>query len=164
MRAVIYSEWVPAGAFMKIIVVLVSVIILFVLSIPILTDVAFQNPLWIAVSGSVLAFLLLMFRNFRGIKIQVSDRELQVNYGIFNHKSIPLETIVSCELTKASFRRYGGVGVRLGIDGSWAYTTSFGDAVKIIPRKGRPFVFSSNNSNEICNILNQIKNKTSGVL
>jgi len=157
MRDAIYSEWVPAGTFVKIMVVFVSAIILFVLSITFLTNVALQNPFWIAVSASVLSFLLLMFRNYRGLEIRVSDKMLQVNYGIFNHKKIPLENIVSCELAKASFRRYGGVGVRLGIDGSWAYTTSFGDAVKIIQRKGRPFVFSSNNSKQICNILNQTK-------
>ena len=157
MRDVIYMEWVPTGTFVKTLVVFVSAVVLFVLSITILTDVAFQNPFWIAVSASALAFILLMFRNYRGIKIQLSDKELKVNYGIFNHKSIPLEDVVSCELAKAPFRRYGGVGVRLGIDGSWAYITSFGDAVKIILRRGRPFVFSSNNPKKICSIINQTK-------
>jgi len=52
-----------------------------------------------------------------------------------------------------SFGRYGGVGVRIGFDGSWAYTTSFGNAVKIVPRNGRTFVFSSNKPEEICQII-----------
>jgi hypothetical protein len=65
-----------------------------------------------------------------------------------------MDDIISCNLVKASFRRFGGVGVRYGLDGSWAYTTSFGNAVEIVPKKGRTFVFSSNNPGKICQIIN----------
>jgi len=65
-----------------------------------------------------------------------------------------LQEIVSCQITKASFGRYGGIGVRYGFDGSTAYTTSFGNAVEIIPKEGRPFVFSSKNPEKICKIIN----------
>jgi len=73
-------------------------------------------------------------------------------------EEVMLGDIVSCEPTKASFRSYGGIGVRYGTDGYWAYTTSLGNAVKIILRKGKPFVFSSNNPEKICSIINQMKN------
>jgi hypothetical protein len=66
---------------------------------------------------------------------------------------------MSCEPTKASFGRYGGIGVRYGTDSSWAYITSFGNAVKIIPTKGKPFVFSSKSVEKVCGIINQVKNK-----
>ena len=158
MRHVIYREWVPAGLFVKILVGFVSLLTLCILLILIATGYAFQNPFWVVIPTSALAFLLLLFWNFKGIRIQLTAKELLINYGILNRKSIPLEDIVSCEPTKASFRRYGGVGVRYGFDGSWAYTTSFGDAVKIILRKGKPFVFSSNNPEKICNIINQMRN------
>jgi len=158
MRQVVYREWVPAGLFVKILVGFVSLLTLCILLIIVATGYVFQNLFWIAVPTSVLAFLALLFWNYKGIRIQLNTEELLVNYGILNRKSITLEDIVSCEPTKASFRRYGGVGVRLGIDGSWAYTTSFGDAVKIILRRGRPFVFSSNNPEKICGIINQTKN------
>jgi len=69
-----------------------------------------------------------------------------------------LKDIASCETIKASFGRYGGVGVRYGFDGSLAYTTSFGNAVKIVPRKGRTFVFSSNKPEKICQIIKKEKN------
>jgi len=88
----------------------------------------------------------------------MTTENLLIYYGFFNHKRIPIGDIVSCEPTKASFGRYGGIGVRYGIDGSWAYTTSFGNAVKIILRRGRPFVFSSNNPEKICNIISHTKN------
>lgn len=157
MKDFVFSEWVPAGCFVKAIAGLVSLVILFVLSITVVTGVAFQNPFWIAVSIAASAFLLFLFWNYRGIRIRLSKNELLVDYGVFNRKSIPLSYIGSCEVVKASFWRYGGVGVRFGTDGSWAYTTSFGNAVKVTRKKGRTFVFSSSSPQTICKIISQMK-------
>ena len=159
MRGVVFSEWVPAGSFIKAILGFVFLVILCVLSITVVTGVAFQNPFWLAVSGSTIAFLLFLFWNYRGIRVQLSEVELLVNYGVFNRTCVPLANIVSCETVKASFWKYGGVGVRFGTDGSWAYTTSFGNAVKVTRKKGRPFVFSSSSPQKICNIINQMKDQ-----
>ena len=157
MKDVSYVEWVPAGALIKTLVGFFSLLILCVLLITIAVDVAIQHPFLIVLFASPLAFVLFVFWNYRGIQIQVTNKELLANYGFFNRKRILIGDIVSCEPTKASFGRYGGIGVRYGTDRSWAYTTSLGDAVKIILRKGKPFVFSSNNPEEICNIVNQMK-------
>jgi hypothetical protein len=71
-----------------------------------------------------------------------------------------MSDIVSYEPTTANFGKYWGVGIRYGTDHSLAYTTSFGNAVKIVLKKGRPFIFSSYNPQEICNIINQVKTKS----
>jgi len=157
MKNVVYVEWVPAGALMKALVAFFSLIILCVLLITIAVGVAFENPFFIVLLVSPLAFVLFSFWNYRGLQIQVTNKELLTNYGFFNRKRILIGDIVSCEPTKASFRRYGGIGIRYGTDASWAYTTSLGNAVKIIPRRGKPFVFSSNNPEKICSIINQMK-------
>ena len=158
MKDVLYVEWVPAGTLIKALVGVFSLLTLCVLLITIAVGVAIQHPFLIVLFASPLAFVLFVFWNYRGIQIQVTNKELLANYGFFNRKRILIGDIVSCELTKASFRSYGGIGVRYGADGSWAYTTSLGDAVKIILRKGKPFVFSSNNPEKICSIINQMKN------
>lgn len=158
MENLVYEEWVAVGTLMKALIGLFSLLITCILLTTIVVGVAIQHPFLIIVLSSVVAFVLFLFWNYKGIEIQVSNKKLLVNYGIFNRKSILLEDIVSCETIKASFKRYGGIGVRYGIDGSWAYTTSFGNAVKIIPRKGRPFAFSSNNPQQICDIISQTKN------
>ena len=158
MKSVVYEEWVAAGTLVKALVGFFSLLIICILLITIVVGVAIQHPFLIVVLASPLAFVLLVFWNYKGIRIQVSNKKLLINYGIFNRKSIPLEDIISCETIKASFGRYGGIGVRYGIDGSWAYTTSFGNAVKIVLQRGRPFVFSSNNPEKICNIISQTKN------
>ena len=153
----IYREWVPMGAFVKGLVVFFSSIVVLGSLIITLSIPDTQDLIGIAFAVSILAFVLLLFWNYRGIKIQLSNTELYVRYGFFNQKSIQLKDIVSCDIIKASFGRYAGIGVRYGIDGSQAYTTSFGDAVKIIPSKGRIFVFSSRNPQKICYIINSTK-------
>ncbi|UCH70691.1 MAG: hypothetical protein JSV29_01520 [Candidatus Bathyarchaeota archaeon] len=156
MKQTVYHEWVPTGAFVKATMWVVASSIVFLL----LILAAFLHPLntegiiGFGVSMLTLMFILVLFLNFRGIKIQLGSEELIVDYGFFNHKHIRMDEIVSCNLVKASFRRFGGVGVRYGLDGSWAYTTSFGNAVEIVPKKGRTFVFSSNNPEKICQIIN----------
>jgi len=158
MKDVSYAEWVPAGTLIKTLVGFFSLLSLCILLITIAVGVAIQYPFLIVAFASPLAFVLFLFWNYRGIRIKVTTETLLIHYGFFNRKRIPIGDIVSCEPTKASFGRYGGIGVRYGTDGSWAYTTSLGDAVKIILRKGKPFVFSSNNPKKICNIINQMKN------
>jgi len=158
MKDVLYVEWVPAGTLIKALVGFLSLLSLCILLITIAVGVAVQHPFLIVVLASPLAFVLLLFWNYRGIQIKVTTNKLSIYYGFFNRKHILIGDIASCEPTKASFGRYGGIGIRYGTDSSWAYTTSFGNAVKIVLRKGRPFVFSSNNPEKICNIINQMKN------
>jgi len=157
MKDAVYVEWVPAGTLAKALVGFFSLLMLCVLLITIGVGVAFENPFLIVLLASPLAFVLFLFWNYRGLQIQLTNKELLANYGFFNRKRILTGDIVSCEPTKASFGRYGGIGVRYGTDGSWAYTTSFSNAVKLILRKGKPFVFSSNNPEKICSIINQMK-------
>jgi hypothetical protein len=159
MEQAAYHEWVPTGAFVKVTVLAVVSSIVFLL----LTLAIFPYPLntegLVGFGGLLLTlmFILVVFLNFRGIRIQLNSEGLTVDYGFFNHKHIRMNDVVSCKVVKASFRRFGGVGIRYGLDGSWAYSTSFGNAVEIVPKKGRTFVFSSNNPERICEIVNAKK-------
>ena len=99
-----------------------------------------------------------MYLNYRGLKITLTNNQLEIAYGVLNHKKIPINKITSCDITKAHFRTYGGVGIRFGLDGSWAYNTDFGEAVKLKFQNGRPFVFSTRNPQKICNLLSELLN------
>ena len=157
MENILYSEWVPAGKFVKTIVGFFSLLALIVLVISVWVSISIQNPFFAVIIAFPLTFVLVSYGNYRGIQIRITSKELIIRYGLLNRKSIHMSNIVSCEPTKANFGKYWGVGIRYGTDGSWAYSTSFGNAVKIIQLKGRPFVFSSNNPDEICSIISQIK-------
>ena len=154
MEAVRYSEWVPAGALVKSLMVMFSAIIVFgTFALFIWGNMSVEDIFGLALGWGILAFILFLFWNYRGLKIQISSSRLFVKYGLFNRKSFLLSDIASCERIQASFGRYLGVGVRYGFDGSLAYTTSFGDAVKVVLKTGRPFVFSTIKPDQVCEIL-----------
>jgi hypothetical protein len=151
MENVSYTEWVPAGALIKSLFVGFSAyIVIFTAAIFLFVEMSVEEIYGLVFAWGILAFLLFLFWNYRGLKIQVSSKELLVVYGLFNRKSFLLKDVVSCQKTKASFGRYWGVGIRYGSDGSVAYTTSFGDAVKVAPKTGRMFVFSSKRPEQVC--------------
>lgn len=147
-----YREWVPAGKLVKSAVGFVFSLLAFVLIVITVFETSPASVMAV-VMLIPLAFVGLMFWNYRGLEIKVNKRELQVNYG-FNRKRVSLSEVDSCKPTKVSFWNYGGVGVRWGFDGSWAYTTSLGDAIRLKLRRGRPFVFSTHNPHEICQLIN----------
>jgi hypothetical protein len=155
MGQVEYVEWVPAGKFVKttVSIFIISMLILLAVLVVSLQPLTGGDFIGFGVLIGTLCFIFIAFVNFRGIKIQISSKNLSVKYGLFNSKSIRLDEIVSCKAVKASLGRYGGVGVRYGLDGSYAYTTSFGNAVEIKPKNDGTFVFSSNNPNKICELI-----------
>ena len=160
MENILYSEWVSAGKFVKTIVGFVSLLAVIALVISVWVSISINNPSFAVIIAFPLTFLLVLYGNYRGIKTRITSKQIVIRYGLFNRKRIQMSDIVSCEPTKANFGKYLGVGIRYGTDSSWVYSTSFGNAVKIIQLKGRPFVFSSNNPNEICSVISQIKHQT----
>ena len=151
-----YSEWVPTGRLVKSLFAMIVGIVVFVTFAIILFNGGFlvENILALSTAWAVLGVLLLILWNYRGLHIQINDDKLFVEYGRFDKKSFALKDIVSCKKTKA-FGRYLGIGVRYGLDGSIAYTTSYSSAVEIKPKVGRVFVFSSSNPDKICEIINR---------
>lgn len=154
MENVEYSEWVPTGVLVKGLFAMISVIIVFVTFAVFLFSKGFlvEDILGVALAWVVLGILLLVFWNYRGLQIKITDQRLSVDYGRFDKKSFLLRDISSCKKTR-SFGRYLGVGVRVGFDGSLAYTTSFDSAVEVTPKSGRVFVFSTKNPEKICQII-----------
>jgi len=154
---ILYVEWVSAGRFVKAVILFVCLLII---SLGITFSAFRPEELALVgiIFGAVSLFIFLMYWNYRGLKITLTNNQLEVKYGIFNHKRIPLKAITSCDITKAHFRTYGGVGIRLGLDGSWIYNTDFGEAVKLTFQHGRPFVFSTRKPQKICNLISELSN------
>jgi hypothetical protein len=151
-----YSEWVPAGALVKGLFAMISLIIVAVtFAVFFFSEgLLVEDILGVSMSWAILAILLLVFYNYRGLNIKINNESITVEYGRFDKKSFLLKDITSCKKTKA-FGRYLGIGVRLGLDGSLAFTTSFASAVQVTPKEGRVFVFSSKNPEKVCEIINQ---------
>jgi hypothetical protein len=159
MENIEYSEWVPAGALVKGLFAMVSSIIVVVTFAVFFfsEELLVEDIFGVSIAWVILAILLLVFWNYRGLNIRINEETLTVQFGRFDKKSFSLKDISSCKKTK-SFGRYLGAGVRTGLDGSIAYTTSFAIAVEVTPKEGRVFVFSSKNPERVCEIINQRKN------
>jgi len=98
--------------------------------------------------------LVLIATNFRKLNIAIDSEKIEVSYGTIK-KTISWNDVVSCESTRARMSVYGGVGIRLGIDKSLAFTTSLGNAVKIVRKSGLPFVFSTNDPEKLSRLINE---------
>lgn len=104
-------------------------------------------------------FLILIYINFAKMDLNIDQNGIEVRYGLIK-KRVPLDKIESSLPTQAPFIVYGGVGIRYGVDGSLAFMTSFGNAVKVYRKRGSPFVFSTNRPDEVSKLINGLVDKT----
>lgn len=151
---IMYSEWIPIS---KIVVILIFLLVILFISIAIIVSIL--EPQYIAITLSLSGVLCILFLligwNFRGIRITLTKEVIIIKFGIFNKKIISLDEIVGCEVIKASFGKYYGMGIRVGSDSSWAYVTDFGDAVKLTYQGSKLFVFSTKKHQKLINLLNE---------
>jgi hypothetical protein len=80
----------------------------------------------------VLAPALLTWGLLTAIRVAVTDTHVHVQYGLFGPK-IALEDIVAVDVEDYQWLRYGGWGIRRGLDGAWAFSVPGrgGKAVRI---------------------------------
>ena len=85
MENIEYSEWVPAGALVKGLFLMVSLIIVVVtFAVFFFSEgLLVEDILGVSVAWVVLAILLLVFWNYRGLHIKINDESLTVKYGRF---------------------------------------------------------------------------------
>ena len=78
-----YSEWVPAGTLVKGLFAMVSVIIVVVTFAVFLFSegLLVEDILGVSMSWVILAILLLVFWNYRGLQIKINDESLLWNMG-----------------------------------------------------------------------------------
>ena len=115
---------------------------------------AYKEPrsLWLYIILDL--FLIVILLNFRKLVIEIDSTYLTASFGLIR-KRIILSDIRSCEPIEATLSVYTGMGIRYGGDGSLAYLPSLGDAVRISFDSGRSFVFSTNNRDQVLQILTQ---------
>lgn len=149
----VFSEWIPMSKF---ILILFAFVIAVLISTAITTSIfAPETRAYLLPIYTVLClFFVLIGLNYRGIRITITKNEIKVKFGLLNKKTISIDELVACEVIQATIGKYFGLGARIGFDCSLAFITNFGDAVKLTYQENKLFVFSSRNSQEICNILN----------
>ncbi|MCG3252285.1 MAG: hypothetical protein KAX09_00435 [Candidatus Heimdallarchaeota archaeon] len=151
---ILYNEWLPMSKF---IVILFAFVIAVLISTAITTSIyapttrVYMLPIY----ALLCLFFVLIGINYRGIQITLTKNEIKIKFGLLNKKTILIDEIVASEVIQATIGKYFGLGARMGFDSSVAFIINFGDAVKLTYDHDKLFVFSSRDSQKICNMLNE---------
>lgn len=98
-------------------------------------------------------FLIIIFWNFRKLRIIVTDEFLEFGFGIFS-KRFKRKEIISCKPFEVRFGDYFGIGIRWGFNNTVLYNTRFGKAVRIkVKGHQRDFVVTTDYPKKFCNVL-----------
>jgi hypothetical protein len=150
-REAIWARWYFWVIFVGTLVFLSSLLIVhFVLGLP-----ASWTPALTFTFLILIVFFVFITLNFARLSINVDSESIRVRFGI-TKKTVPWNEVISSEPTEGKLRVYGGVGIRLGVDKSFAFTTSSGSAVRIVRRKGLPFIISTKNPEKLSRIINEV--------
>jgi len=139
--------------------------LLFLALITLLSSLLIARHLWGTLPGdgpeltgiliALDVFFVLVYANFSRLQIEIDPNMVEVRYGLIR-KRIPVTEIASAETARGNLGVYLGVGIRYGTDGSVAFTTSLGDAVRVNRKTGRAFVFSTNRPIDVSDLINTL--------
>lgn len=108
-----------------------------------------SGGVWAAMAGSLIASVVLALTalTMTVVRTVVTSREVMVRLGLWGPR-VAIEDVVSVRAIKYPVVKYGGWGLKRGIDGSWAYTMLGGTdrVVEMVYRDGareRKVVFSA---------------------
>ena len=148
----IYREFVHMNLFVTItIILLLQLLLAAAVTAPIIEPES--TTIAVIICSILFVFFLFIGINFRGIYLSVTKDYIEIKFGLFTKKQIPFVDIQKCEVIKASFRTYWGMGVRVGVDGSLAYTTNFKEAIRLTYNKNKLFVFSTKKHQELYELI-----------
>jgi hypothetical protein len=155
-----YHETVMAGKFLQTFYIAFTILWICIFLLVVRYSLAIGAPYFASVLVIPMVFISLLYCNFGQIVIVITSEELVVGYRFSNRTHFALCEIESCEQTKTNFGKYLGIGIRMGTDGSVAYSTSFGNAVKINLSGKKSFVFSTNHPDTVCQVISSKLTKT----
>ena len=135
-----------------------SIIIFFVIGLMIYLATMIPRDLPKGIMLSVSLLLILVYSNFRSLRVSISSDRLTVGFGVITH-SVRLDNIDYIETRRPAWYWYGGLGIRFGWDWSTGFIQNFKRGVRVTPKRGRRIYFSSNNPDAIVNIVNDLLQK-----
>ena len=135
-----------------------SIIIFFVIGIMIYLTTMIPRDLPRGIMLSVSLLLILVYSNFRTLRVSISSDRLTVGFG-FITQSVRLENIDYIETRQPAWYWYGGLGIRFGWDWSTGFIQNFKRGVRVTPKRGRRLYFSTNNPDAILIIVNDLIQK-----
>jgi hypothetical protein len=99
------------------------------------------------------ASIVVVFLAFSRMTVRIDPTKVKLRLGVVV-KEVRMQDVVDAAVEKAMLRTYGGIGIRYGTDGSMAFLSSLGAAVKLTRRNGRPILFSTRRAPEVSQLVN----------
>ena len=124
------STWITPWFWVPFLGTIVFLSVVFIFQ-SVLGIVLFSKPLPTPLFIILFVPFLLILINFAKLSIKVDSEKVRVGYGVIR-KTISLKDVMSCKPTEAKARTYGGVGIRVGVNKSLAFSAYSGSAVEII--------------------------------
>ena len=155
MNSIIFRERLWICSWISFLFIFLIGMITIVIVIQFFLNIPFGKEAPAAVLVGFDIFFIILYLNFNRLLVKISPDRIIVKYGLIK-RAVPIKDIISCEPIRPSFGMYGGPGIRYGGDGSLAFMTSFGDAVKIRTASGGIFVFSTNKREEVLKLLDRL--------
>lgn len=98
-------------------------------------------PPTVGVLGLIIVYIVSSI--FGTMTIRITEEVLTVGFGFIKH-TIALDNIEYVEMRKFPWWKYGGFGIRFGLDWSVGYIQNYNPGILITPVRGRRFFFSTN--------------------
>lgn len=96
----------------------------------------------------VLIVNLILFTSFSKLSIKITDRYLQLAFGIFRRKFY-FDQIKKSLLEDYNIDNYRGYGIRLGKDKSTAFVARSGTGIRMSFKVGRDCFFTTDNQQQV---------------
>ncbi len=107
----------------------------------------------------IILLLVFVYSNFMKLQINITSTRLTVAFGIIKY-GVNIRDIEQVETYKPPMYWYGGFGIRFGWDGSIGFIQNYRTGVKVYPCNGRKLVFSTNQPQQIVEIINNLREKS----
>jgi hypothetical protein len=136
---------------------LVAGVSLWALAIGLVPGIIFGGWWWLFCLYIVLTFGIII--GFFWMKVQLFKEKLVVRFGYIYRKNIEVDKIQDCAPFKMEHpvRKYGGWGIRKGVDGTFALTQAFiNEAIKL-ETIDETFIISSRKAEDLCQAIKKIR-------
>jgi hypothetical protein len=136
---------------------LVAGVSLWALAIGLVPGIIFGGWWWLFSLYIVLTFGIII--GFFWMKVQLFKEKLVVRFGYIYRKNIEVDKIQDCAPFKMEHpvRKYGGWGIRKGVDGTFALTQAFiNEAIKL-ETIDETFIISSRKAEDLCQAIKKIR-------
>jgi hypothetical protein len=136
---------------------LVAGVSLWALAIGLVPGIIFGGWWWLFSLYIAITFGIII--GFFWMKVQLFKEKLVVRFGYIYRKNIEVDKIQDCAPFKMEHpvRKYGGWGIRKGVDGTFALTQAFiNEAIKL-ETIDETFIISSRKAEDLCQAIKKIR-------